>query len=173
MTTPLPEVEQLLENLIKQVRGNIKPETGIIGIYTGGVWVAERLHAALGSTVPMGTIDIAFYRDDYGRRGLQDSVKPSDIQFDVNDRDIVLVDDVLYTGRTIRAAMNELFDYGRPGRVMLAALVDRGGRQLPIEPQFIGADVTVPDNQLVSLQREDNGSLQLSLRPRTEDKPQS
>ena len=170
---PLPDVDQLLENLVKQVRGNIKPDTGIIGIYTGGVWVAERLHAALGSAIPMGTIDIAFYRDDYGRRGLQGSVKPSDIQFDVNDRDIVLVDDVLYTGRTIRAAMNELFDYGRPGRVMLAALVDRGGRQLPIEPQFVGAEVTVPDNQLVSLQREDSGSLQLSLRPRTEDQPQS
>jgi pyrimidine operon attenuation protein/uracil phosphoribosyltransferase len=173
MTTPLPDVEQLLESLIQQIRGNIKPDTGIIGIYTGGVWVAERLHAALGSAVPMGTIDIAFYRDDYGRRGLQGSVKPSDIQFDVNDRDIVLVDDVLYTGRTIRAAMNELFDYGRPGRVMLAALVDRGGRQLPIEPQFVGAEVTVPDNELVSLQREDSGSLQLSLRPRTEDNPQS
>ncbi len=166
MTTPLPEVEQLLAALIGQIRGNIKPDTGIIGIHTGGVWVAERLHAAIGSAVPMGTIDIAFYRDDYGRRGLQGSVKPSDIPFDVNDRDIVLVDDVLYTGRTIRAAMNELFDYGRPGRVMLAALVDRGGRQLPIEPQFTGARVTVPDNQLVSLQREDSGLLQLSLRER-------
>lgn len=166
MTTPLPEVEQLLSALIEQIRGNIKPDTGIIGIHTGGVWVAERLHAAIGSAVPMGTIDIAFYRDDYGRRGLQGSVKPSDIPFDVSDRDIVLVDDVLYTGRTIRAAMNELFDYGRPGRVMLAALVDRGGRQLPIEPQFTGARVTVPDNQLVSLQREDSGLLQLSLRER-------
>ena len=173
MTTQLPEVEQLLEGLIEQVRGNIKPDTGIIGIYTGGVWVAERLHAALGNDVPMGTIDIAFYRDDYDRRGLQGSVKPSEIPFDVNERDIVLVDDVLYTGRTIRAAMNELFDYGRPGRVTLAALVDRGGRQLPIEPQFVGAQVTVPDDKLVSLQRADSGSLQLTLRPRTEDKPQS
>ncbi len=172
MATPLPDVEQLLENLIGQVRGNIKADTGIIGIYTGGVWVAERLQAALGKTFPIGTIDIAFYRDDYGRRGLQGSVKPSDIPFDVSDRDIVLVDDVLYTGRTIRAAMNELFDYGRPGRVMLAALVDRGGRQLPIEPQFVGAKVSVADNELVSLQREDSGSLRLSLRQRTEDKSQ-
>ena len=169
MTTRLPDVEQLLDALIKQIRGNIKPDTGIIGIYTGGVWVAERLHAALGSDVPMGTIDIAFYRDDYGRRGLHDSVKPSDIPFDVGDRDIILVDDVLYTGRTIRAAMNELFDYGRPGCVMLAALVDRGGRQLPIEPRFLGAEVSVPDNELVSLEREDSGSLRLSLRPRTAD----
>jgi pyrimidine operon attenuation protein/uracil phosphoribosyltransferase len=171
MTTPLPDVEELLDNLARQIRGNIKSDTGLIGIYTGGVWVAERLFAALGNAVPMGTIDIAFYRDDYDQRGLQASVKPSDIPFDVNDRDILLVDDVLYTGRTIRAAMNELFDYGRPGRVMLAALVDRGGRQLPIEPQFVGARITVPDNQLVSLQREDSGSLQLCLRPRTENMP--
>jgi pyrimidine operon attenuation protein/uracil phosphoribosyltransferase len=162
----LPDVEQLLAALTGQIRGNIKPDTGIIGIYTGGVWVAERLHAALGSEVPMGTIDIAFYRDDYAKRGLQGNVKPSDIGFDVNGRDIILVDDVLYTGRTIRAAMNELFDYGRPGRVMLAALVDRGGRQLPIEPQFLGAELSVPDDKLVSLQRSDSGSLQLALQPR-------
>jgi len=172
MTTQLPDVEQLLDALIEQIRGNIKPDTGIIGIYTGGVWVAERLHAALGTEVPMGTIDIAFYRDDYGRRGLHDSVKPSDIPFDVRERDIILVDDVLYTGRTIRAAMNELFDYGRPGCVMLAALVDRGGRQLPIEPRFLGARVSVPDNELVSLQREDSGSLRLSLRPRPAENDQ-
>jgi len=172
MTTQLPDVEQLLDALIKQIRGKIKPDTGIIGIYTGGVWVAERLHAALGSDVPMGTIDIAFYRDDYGRRGLHDSVKPSDIPFDVADRDIFLVDDVLYTGRTIRAAMNELLDYGRPGCVMLAALVDRGGRQLPIEPRFVGAQVSVPDDKLVSLQREESGSLQLSLRSRPAENDQ-
>ncbi len=172
MTTPLPDVEKLLENLVEQIKSNIKPDTGIIGIYTGGVWVAERLHSALKNEVPVGTIDIAFYRDDYARRGLQGNVKPSDIPFDVNDRDIVLVDDVLYTGRTIRAAMNELFDYGRPGRVMLAALVDRGGRQLPIEPQFVGAEVTVADDEMVSLQREDSGSLHLTIRQKTEDKSQ-
>ena len=166
MTTPFPDTEKLLNNLIDRIRGNIKPDTGIIGIHTGGVWVAERLHAALGSQVPLGTIDIAFYRDDYSQRGLHGNVKPSEIPFDVNGRDIILVDDVLYTGRTIRAAMNELFDYGRPGCVMLAALVDRGGRQLPIEPQFLGAQLSVPDDQLVSLEHEDSGSLRLSLRPR-------
>ena len=173
MTTSLPDSEKLLATLIDQIRGNIKPDTGIIGIHTGGVWVAERLHAALGVDVPMGTIDIAFYRDDYGRRGLHDSVKPSDIPFDVNDRDIILVDDVLYTGRTIRAAMNELFDYGRPGCVMLAALVDRGGRQLPIEPRFVGAQVSVADDELVSLQREDGGALRLSTKPRPTANDQS
>lgn len=166
MTTPFPDTEKLFNNLIESIRGNIKPDTGIIGVHTGGVWVAERLHSALGIDVPMGTIDIAFYRDDYSRRGLHDNVKPSEIPFDVNDRDIILVDDVLYTGRTIRAAMNELFDYGRPGCVMLAALVDRGGRQLPIEPRFVGARVCVPDDEMVSLQREDDASLHLSTKPR-------
>ena len=166
MSTSLPDVEQLLATLIERMRGQIKPGTGIIGIHTGGVWVAERLHASLGSDVPMGTIDIAFYRDDYGRRGLHDNVKPSEIPFDVNDRDIILVDDVLYTGRTIRAAMNELFDYGRPGCVMLAALVDRGGRQLPIEPQFTGARLTVPDDKLVSLEKDDAGRFELRLQSR-------
>lgn len=166
MTKPFPDTEKLLDALIDNIRGNIKPGTGIIGIHTGGVWVAERLHAALGSDVPMGTIDIAFYRDDYSQRGLHESVKPSDIPFDVNERDIILVDDVLYTGRTVRAAMNELFDYGRPGCVMLAALVDRGGRQLPIEPRFVGAQVSVSDDELVSLQREDDGTLHLSTKPR-------
>ncbi len=166
--TALPDAEQLMTALIEQIRGNIKPDTGIIGIFTGGVWVAERLHAALGTEVPLGTIDIAFYRDDYVRRGLQGNVKPSDIPFDVNERDIVLVDDVLYTGRTIRAALNELFDYGRPGCVMLAALVDRGGRQLPVAPQFVGTELKVDDNELVALEREADGALQLSIKPRAE-----
>lgn len=166
--TALPDAEQLMTALIKQIRGNIKPDTGIIGIFTGGVWVAERLHAALGTEVPLGTIDIAFYRDDYVRRGLAGNVKPSDIPFDVNERDIILVDDVLYTGRTIRAALNELFDYGRPGCVMLAALVDRGGRQLPVAPQFVGAELKVDDDELVALEREANGALQLSIKRRAE-----
>lgn len=163
MPKTLPDAEQLLTTLIEQIRAKIQPDTAIIGIHTGGVWVAERLHAALDRNVPLGTIDIAFYRDDYGRRGLHGNVKPSDIPFDVNDRDVILVDDVLYTGRTIRAALNELFDYGRPGCVMLAALVDRGGRQLPIEPQFVGAKLSVRDDELVSLDKDDAGKLKLSL----------
>jgi len=163
MPETLPDAEQLLATLIEQVRMNIAPGTAIVGIHTGGAWVAERLHAALGHDVPLGTIDVAFYRDDYGRRGLRGNVKPSDISFDVNDRDIMLVDDVLYTGRTIRAAMNELFDYGRPGCVSLAALVDRGGRQLPIEPQFVGAKLAVQDDQLVMLDKDKAGKLKLSV----------
>ena len=166
MTTRLPDAEQLLAALLAQMRGKVEPDTGLIGIHTGGVWVAERLHKALGLKAPLGTIDIAFYRDDYGRRGLSANVRPSDIHFDVADREIVLVDDVLYTGRTIRAAMNELFDYGRPGRVMLAALVDRGGRQLPIAPDFVGASMTVADGEVVALKRAPDGRLSLVVEPK-------
>ncbi len=166
MTTRVPDAETLLAALIEQIGGKINRDAGLIGIHTGGVWVAERLHSALGLTSPLGTIDIAFYRDDYGRRGLSANVKPSDIHFDVADRDVVLVDDVLYTGRTIRAAMNELFDYGRPGRVMLAALVDRGGRQLPIAPDFVGATMTVADGELVALKRAPDGRLSLVVEPK-------
>ena len=158
-----PEAEALLQALAAQLRPAVTPRTALVGIHTGGVWVARRLHEVLGVQTPLGTIDIAFYRDDYGRRGLSPNVRPSDIRFDVADCDIILVDDVLYTGRTIRAALNELFDYGRPGRVRLAALVDRGGRQLPIEPQFIGAAVEVADDEQIVLRRADDETLSLHI----------
>lgn len=163
MNAPLPDAEQLLETLAAQLRPAVTERTALIGIHTGGVWVAQRLHRLLGIELPLGTIDIAFYRDDYARRGLSPKVRPSDIPFDVSDCDIVLVDDVLYTGRTIRAALNELFDYGRPGRVRLAALVDRGGRQLPIAPQFVGATVAVADDEQIVLRRDGNGKLSLAV----------
>lgn len=163
MKKPVPDAEALLQALAGQLRPAVTARTALIGIHTGGVWVAQRLHEALGVRVPLGTIDIAFYRDDYSRRGLSPNVKPSDIRFDVADCDIVLVDDVLYTGRTIRAALNELFDYGRPGRVRLAALVDRGGRQLPIEPQFVGATLSVADDEQIQLQRAGDGKLSLHV----------
>lgn len=163
MKKPAPDAESLLQALAAQLRPAVTPRTALIGIHTGGVWVAQRLHEALGVQAPLGTIDIAFYRDDYSRRGLSSSVRPSDIRFDVADCDIVLVDDVLYTGRTIRAALNELFDYGRPGRVRLAALVDRGGRQLPIEPQFVGASLQVDDDEQITLKRAEDGRLSLHV----------
>lgn len=169
VATPIPDAEKLFEVLVGQLRTVVTPRTALIGIHTGGVWVARRLHAALGLKLPLGTIDIAFYRDDYNRRGLSQNVRPSDIPFDVADCDIVLVDDVLYTGRTIRAALNELFDYGRPGRVRLAALVDRGGRQLPIAPQFVGAVLEVPEDEQVALKQDSSGKFWLEL----ESKPGS
>ena len=158
---PLPDAEQLLTALIAQMRPQVTPETGLIGIVTGGAWLAERLHAALKLEVPFGTLDVSFYRDDFQHKGLKRKVAPSDIPFEVEGRDLILVDDVLYTGRTIRAAMNELFDYGRPARIRLASLVDRGGRELPIAAQFVGA--TIDAKQSVELKRDAQGRLSLAL----------
>ena len=158
---PLPDAEQLLTALIAQMRPQVTPDTGLIGIVTGGAWLAERLHAALQLEVPFGTLDVSFYRDDFQHKGLKRKVAPSDIPFEVEGRDLILVDDVLYTGRTIRAAMNELFDYGRPARIRLASLVDRGGRELPIAAQFVGATIDV--NQSVELKRDAQGRLTLAL----------
>jgi len=159
---PLPDAEQLLTALTDQMRAEVGPETGLIGIYTGGVWLAERLHKALGLKVPCGTLDVSFYRDDYEKIGLHRDVKRSHIPFDVEGRDLVLVDDVLYTGRTIRAAMNELFDYGRPASIRLAALVDRGGRELPIAAQFLAATIMPPSGMSIELKRGDDGRLALA-----------
>jgi pyrimidine operon attenuation protein / uracil phosphoribosyltransferase len=135
----------------------------MIGLYTGGVWLAERLHAALGIAAPLGTMDIAFYRDDYDRQGLQRDPKRTRIPFDVGGRDLLLVDDVLYTGRTVRAAMNELFDYGRPESIALVVLADRGGRELPICAQYCGANIEVPPNMRLRLHRAGDGRLSLEL----------
>jgi pyrimidine operon attenuation protein/uracil phosphoribosyltransferase len=161
---PLPDAEQLLIALIEQMRPAVGPETGLIGIHTGGVWVAERVHQALKLHTPLATLDVSFNLDDYQARGLHRDLKRSEIPFEVEGRDLVLVDDVLYTGRTIRAALNEIFDYGRPGSVRLATLVDRGGRQLPIAAQFAGATLTVDPGRSVALKRDAAGRLQLEVR---------
>ena len=161
----MPDAEALLNQLAERMRPQVSADTALIGIHTGGVWLAERLHRELGLKQPLGTIDVSFYRDDYESRGLHARVKPSAIPFEVADADVILVDDVLFTGRTIRAAINELFDYGRPQRIRLAALVDRGGRELPIAPQFLGAEVKVADNEQIELQRSDDGRLSLVVAP--------
>ena len=161
----MPDAEALLDQLAERMRPQVSADTALIGIHTGGVWLAERLHRALGLKQPLGTIDVSFYRDDYESRGLNARVKPSDIPFEVADADVILVDDVLYTGRTIRAAINELFDYGRPQRIRLAALVDRGGRELPIAAQFLGAEVKVADNEQIELQKNADGRLSLVVNP--------
>ncbi|HEX9451585.1 MAG TPA: bifunctional pyr operon transcriptional regulator/uracil phosphoribosyltransferase PyrR [Burkholderiales bacterium] len=163
MSKPLPDAEELLGRLAERMRASVTPDTALIGIHTGGVWLAQRLHKALGLRQPLGTIDVSFYRDDYGSRGLHPKVRPSDIPFDVADADIILVDDVLHTGRTIRAAMNELFDYGRPLSIRLAALIDRGGRQLPIAAQFVGTEVSVADGEQIELKKNEQGRLSLVL----------
>jgi pyrimidine operon attenuation protein / uracil phosphoribosyltransferase len=161
--TPLPDAEQLLQALIERMRPEVGPDTGLIGIHTGGVWLAERLHDALGVQTTLGSLDVSFYRDDYEKIGLHRNVKRSEIPFDVEGRPLVLVDDVLYTGRTIRAAMNELFDYGRPASIRLAALIDRGGRELPIAAQWVAKTMHVAPGTAIELERDDKGRLSLTL----------
>ena len=141
----------------------VGPGTGIIGIHTGGVWVAARLHAALGIDIPLGTLDVSFSRDDFEKIGLHRNVKTSDLPFDVDGRRLILVDDVLYTGRTIRAAMNVLFDYGRPASIQLAALVDRGGRELPVRADFLGGEVSLALSQSLELIRDSAQKLSFKL----------
>jgi pyrimidine operon attenuation protein / uracil phosphoribosyltransferase len=158
----LPDAERLLADLAAQMRPHVTPETGLIGLHTGGAWLAERLHALLGVSVPLGTLDVSFHRDDYAQRGLARDARASSIPFDVGGRPLILVDDVLHTGRTVRAALNELFDYGRPTRVELAVLIDRGGRQLPIAPTYCAARLELADNERVKLATND-GVLSLRL----------
>ncbi len=159
----LPDAEILLTNLIGEIQSEISGDTALVGIYTGGVWLAERMHQSLGITLPLGTLDVSFYRDDFEQIGLHPQVKPSDIPFEVEGSHIILVDDVLYTGRTIRAAINELFDYGRPASILLATLIDRGGREMPITAQFVGATIVLPENKMLALEQGNDGKLNLSL----------
>ena len=161
-----PELDA--EQLYTQLEAAIKPalagtdRLAIVGIYSGGAWLAERLSRALGVS-DVGFVDVSFYRDDYAERGLSAEVRPSHIPFDVDGATILLVDDVLYTGRTTRAAINTLFDYGRPARIMLAALVDRGGRQLPVAADFCARTVAVAPDQMLVLQQADDGRLTLTI----------
>ncbi len=161
MAAPLPEPERLLEALVTQMRPATGPVTGLVGIYTGGAWVAERLHRALGVKAPLGLLAVTLHRDDFGRIGLHREARRSHLPFEVEGRDIVLVDDVLHTGRTIRAAINELWDFGRPRSVRLAVLADRGGRQLPIAPDFTGAFVEMDPGEELVLTNE-GGRLRLA-----------
>ena len=159
----LPDAELLCQELVRRLRSGVTDSTGLVGIRTGGSWLAERLHRELKLATPLGALDISFYRDDFDAAVLHHQVKPSQIPFDVNGRHIVVVDDVLYTGRTVRAAMNELFDYGRPGKIELAALVDRGERQLPIAAQYVGATLSLPAGKLLRLARDERGKFLLRL----------
>jgi pyrimidine operon attenuation protein/uracil phosphoribosyltransferase len=161
--TQLPDAEKLCQQLAGELRPRIGPKSAMVGLYTGGAWLAERLHQLLGMQSPLGLMDIAFYRDDYAARGLKHDPKRTKIPFDVNGAELLLVDDVLYSGRTVRAAMNELFDYGRPASISLVVLADRGGRQLPICPQYCGARLEVPAGMRLRLKRGDDGKLELAM----------
>lgn len=159
----LPDAEKLLADLGGKIRPEITANTALVGIYTGGVWLAQRLHQELKLTLPLGTLDVSFYRDDFDQIGLHPQVKSSDIPFEVEGSHIILVDDVLYTGRTIRAAINELFDYGRPASIRLAALIDRGGRELPVAADYVGTTISLPNDKMLALNRSNEGKLNLSL----------
>lgn len=165
MPNPKLDAEALYQALAKQVKTGLAhaDQVAIVGIHSGGAWLAERLAADLQLKERLGFIDVSFYRDDYAEKGLHAAVKPTQIPFDVDGATILLVDDVLYTGRTTRAAINELFDYGRPAKIMLAALIDRGGRELPIVADFVADTVVLSDNQSLVLQRADDGRLSLTV----------
>jgi pyrimidine operon attenuation protein/uracil phosphoribosyltransferase len=142
----------------------------MVGIHTGGVWVAERLHRDLGLTEPLGHLDISFYRDDFTRIGSHPQVRPSHLPVPIDDRHLILVDDVLQTGRTIRAALNVLFDYGRPASVLLAALVERDGRELPMAPDLVGLRARLEPGQQLKLVREPALALVIGKSPKDRHK---
>jgi pyrimidine operon attenuation protein/uracil phosphoribosyltransferase len=160
---PLPDAEKVFKSLAERIQADAGKDFALIGIHTGGVWLAERLHQELGVKQPLGTLDVAFYRDDFDKIGLHPQVKPSEIPFAVEGAHILLLDDVLQTGRTIRAAINELFDYGRPASISLAALVDRGGRELPIAAQYTGITLELPADKMLELRRDEKGKLSFHM----------
>ena len=159
------DAEALCRQLAEQIRPHVGPATALVGIYTGGLWLAERLHAELGIGQPLGAIDVSFYRDDYASKGLHAKPQRTEITFDVDGAHVILVDDVLFTGRTTRAAINELFDYGRPRRIQLAVLADRGGRELPCQPDFCVWRPQLAEREELILEATPDGRLQWRCDP--------
>ena len=159
----LPSPDRLIETLAAKIAPDIHPNCALVGMHTGGVWVMEALAERLGGGLPRGTVDTSFYRDDYAQRGLHDGVKPSRIGFEVDGRCILLIDDVLNTGRSVRAAINQLFDYGRPAAIRLAVLIDRNGRELPIQPDYCAHRLDLPKPQRLRLSRDEQGHLSMVL----------
>ncbi len=152
----------LIKTMADEINSQQLSEPILIGIRTGGVWLAERLQSALALPPPLGTLDISFYRDDFSRVGLNPEVKASHLPLAVDGRNIILVDDVLHTGRTIRAALNEIFSYGRPERVCLAVLIERPGRELPIQADVVGQSLDLADSEDAKLSNTD-GRLALNI----------
>lgn len=160
--TELPDIAQTLARMAAELRERyLKRRPLIIGIHSGGVWIAQRLHQALALDEPMGTLDISFYRDDFTRLGMHPQVKTSDLPVNIEDRHIILVDDVLHTGRTIRAALNEIFDYGRPASVTLGVLIARDGRELPIQADVVGQTLKLHKHEHVKLTGPENLELKI------------
>lgn len=149
-------LEQLAEQLQTLLNNHRISNPLMVGIHTGGAWVAQSLHDTLNISEPLATLDISFYRDDFSRIGINPKVKPSSLPPQVDDRHIILVDDVLHTGRTIRAAMNEIFDYGRPASITFVCLIERDGRELPIQADIVGQKLNLDDGQHIKLIGPDN-----------------
>lgn len=158
MSTLVLDAEALYRELMRGVRTLLAArDARLVGITSGGAWLAERLQKDLGLPGNAGVISSSMHRDDFSRRGMTAAAQQTQLDFDVNGTHVILLDDVLYTGRTIRAVLNELFDYGRPASVKLAVLVDRGGRELPVEADFAAARVALADAQQLALARDDAG----------------
>mgnify|MGYP000741715410 FL=1 len=170
MTVPSPsphtslvlDAEALYAELRRGVQALLQPHTQLVGIASGGAWLAERLHRDLGLAQPHSSLSSSLHRDDFAQRGLASSAQ-TQLHFDVNGADVLVLDDVLYTGRTVRAVINELFDYGRPARVRLAVLVDRGGRQLPVQADFAAARLALAPTQSLALARDAAGNFQFDV----------
>lgn len=161
----LPDAEQLYAALKNAVQAALTPQSVLLGIHSGGAWLSDRLGRDLQLDGRVGSISSSMYRDDFAKRGLAQSL-PTDIPFDINGAHVLLIDDVLHTGRTIRAVLNELFDYGRPARVQLMVLVDRAGRQLPFAADFAAAQADLAPENSLNLVKNADASLQFTLKTR-------
>ncbi len=164
MSTLHLDAEALYADLVRGVQRLLQPDSALVGIWSGGAWLAERLQQDLKLPGQHGVISSALHRDDFGSKGMNASADHTKLPFDIEGRHVLLIDDVLYTGRTTRAVINELFDFGRPASVTLAVLVDRGGRELPIEPAFSAARVAVAPNQRLSLVKGDEGRFSFDVK---------
>jgi len=157
------DAEALYAELRRAVQPHLKPDTALVGIWSGGAWLAERLKQDLCPDAPQGVVSSALHRDDFSARGMAAGSDATRLPFSVDGRPILLIDDVLYTGRTIRAVINELYDFGRPASIHLFVLVDRGGRELPIEPSFAAAKIALPPEQRLSLMRNEAGRFEFTV----------
>ena len=165
----LPDPQHLIPQMASALRQHLDrhgiDEVRFIGIRTGGVWVAQALLEALGQPGPLGILDVSFYRDDFTRKGLNPQVQPSDLPFEIENSHLVLIDDVLMSGRTVRAAMNELFDYGQPASISLVCLLDLDARELPIRPDVVGATLSLAPGERVKLLGPAPLALELQILP--------
>ena len=165
MSSLVLDAEALYRELLRGVAAMCGTETRLVGVTSGGAWLAQRLHTDLQRPGAAGTISSAMHRDDLNRRGISSSVQ-TQLPFDVTGAQVLLLDDVLYTGRTLRAVLNELFDYGRPAQVKLAVLVDRGGRELPVQADFAAARVVLAPHQTLALARSAEGAFSFDIKER-------